>query len=44
VLEALGFHALATTSSGFAFTPRPASTAGQLDEVAEHVAGRSTGH
>jgi 2-methylisocitrate lyase-like PEP mutase family enzyme len=37
VLEALGFAALATTSSGFAFTlGRPDGTA-TLDEVAEHV-------
>ena len=37
VLEALGFEALATTSSGFAFTMgRPDGEAG-LDEVVDHV-------
>ena len=37
VLEALGFEALATTSSGFAFTlGRPDGSAG-LEEVAAHV-------
>ena len=39
VLEGLGFRALATTSSGFAFTlGRPDGTL-TLDEVADHVAG-----
>ena len=37
VLEALGFQALATTSSGFAFT-LGAQRRCELDEVAEHVA------
>jgi 2-methylisocitrate lyase-like PEP mutase family enzyme len=38
VLEALGFRALATTSSGFAFTLGRRDGAATLDEVAEHVA------
>jgi 2-methylisocitrate lyase-like PEP mutase family enzyme len=38
VLEALGFQALATTSSGFAFTLGRRDGAVTLDEVAEHVA------
>jgi 2-methylisocitrate lyase-like PEP mutase family enzyme len=38
VLEALGFHALATTSSGFAFTLGRLDGGAGLDEVAEHVA------
>ena len=38
VLEALGFQALATTSSGFAFTLGRLDGAVTLDEVAEHVA------
>src|SRR5919108_5720275 len=38
VLEALGFKALATTSSGFAFTLGRLDGATTLDEVAEHVA------
>ena len=38
VLEALGFKALATTSSGFAFTLGRLDGAVPLDEVAEHVA------
>jgi 2-methylisocitrate lyase-like PEP mutase family enzyme len=38
VLEALGFKALATTSSGFAFTLGKLDGAVTLDEVAEHVA------
>ena len=38
VLEALGFEALATTSSGFAFTLGRLDGAVTLDEVAEHVA------
>jgi 2-methylisocitrate lyase-like PEP mutase family enzyme len=38
VLEALGFKALATTSSGFAFTLGKRDGAVTLDEVAEHVA------
>jgi 2-methylisocitrate lyase-like PEP mutase family enzyme len=37
VLEALGFKALATTSSGFAFTLGRADGAATLDEVAAHV-------
>jgi 2-methylisocitrate lyase-like PEP mutase family enzyme len=37
VLEALGFRALATTSSGFAFTLGRLDGAATLDEVAEHV-------
>jgi 2-methylisocitrate lyase-like PEP mutase family enzyme len=37
VLEALGFQALATTSSGFAFTLGRLDGAATLDEVAEHV-------
>lgn len=38
VLESLGFEALATTSSGFAFTLGRADGAVTLDEVVEHVA------
>jgi 2-methylisocitrate lyase-like PEP mutase family enzyme len=38
VLEALGFQALATTSSGFAFTLGRLDGTATLDEVAEHVA------
>ena len=38
VLEALGFHALATTSSGFAFTLGRLDGGATLDDVAEHVA------
>ncbi len=37
VLEALGFEALATTSSGFAFTLGRPDGGATLDEVAEHV-------
>src|SRR5687768_17560277 len=37
VLEALGFRALATTSSGFAFTLGRLDGTATLDEVAEHV-------
>ncbi len=37
VLEALGFRALATTSSGFAFTLGRPDGAATLDELAEHV-------
>ena len=37
VLEALGFRALATTSSGFAFTLGRPDGAASLDELAEHV-------
>jgi 2-methylisocitrate lyase-like PEP mutase family enzyme len=37
VLEALGFRALATTSSGFAFTLGRLDGGATLDEVAEHV-------
>ncbi|HSD19264.1 MAG TPA: isocitrate lyase/phosphoenolpyruvate mutase family protein [Anaeromyxobacter sp.] len=45
VLEALGFRALATTSSGFAFTLGKLDGAATLDEVAEHVSAldRATG-
>jgi 2-methylisocitrate lyase-like PEP mutase family enzyme len=38
VLEALGFRALATTSSGFAFTLGRLDSGATLDEVVEHVA------
>jgi 2-methylisocitrate lyase-like PEP mutase family enzyme len=38
VLEALGFEALATTSSGFAFTLGRPDGGATLDEVSEHVA------
>jgi 2-methylisocitrate lyase-like PEP mutase family enzyme len=38
VLQALGFKALATTSSGFAFTLGRSDGSATLDEVAEHVA------
>jgi 2-methylisocitrate lyase-like PEP mutase family enzyme len=38
VLEALGFRALATTSSGFAFTLGRLDGGATLDEVAAHVA------
>src|SRR5215216_5856565 len=38
VLEGLGFKALATTSSGFAFTLGRADGAATLDEVIEHTA------
>src|SRR5439155_26389550 len=37
VLAALGFEALATTSSGFAFTLGRLDGAGTLDEVVRHV-------
>src|SRR5215218_8840930 len=37
VLQALGFRALATTSSGFAFTLGRADGAATLDEVVEHT-------
>ena len=37
VLEALGFKALATTSSGFAFTLGRRDGEATLDEVVEHV-------
>jgi 2-methylisocitrate lyase-like PEP mutase family enzyme len=37
VFEALGFQALATTSSGFAFTLGRLDGAATLDEVAEHI-------
>jgi 2-methylisocitrate lyase-like PEP mutase family enzyme len=37
VLEALGFKALATTSSGFAFTLGRADGATSLEELADHV-------
>jgi 2-methylisocitrate lyase-like PEP mutase family enzyme len=39
VLEALGFEALATTSSGFAFTLGRLDGSVTLDEVLEHVRG-----
>src|SRR5262249_44582366 len=39
VLEALGFQALATTSSGFAFTLGRRDGDVALDEVVEHVRG-----
>jgi 2-methylisocitrate lyase-like PEP mutase family enzyme len=39
VLESLGFAALATTSSGFAFTLGRPDGATTLDEVAAHVSG-----
>jgi 2-methylisocitrate lyase-like PEP mutase family enzyme len=39
VLEALGFEALATTSSGFAFTLGRLDGSVTLDEVVEHVRG-----
>jgi 2-methylisocitrate lyase-like PEP mutase family enzyme len=39
VLEALGFKALATTSSGFAFTLGRLDGAATLDELIEHVRG-----
>src|ERR671924_2014721 len=38
VLEALGFRALATTSSGFAFTLGRLDGGATIDEVAAHVA------
>ena len=38
VLDALGFRALATTSSGFAFTLGRLDGAATLDEVVDHVA------
>src|SRR5258708_1472260 len=38
VLEGLGFRALATTSSGFAFTLGRPDGSVTLDEVADHVA------
>src|SRR3954453_13915485 len=38
LLEALGFKALATTSSGFAFTLGRPDGRGTLDKVLEHVA------
>src|SRR5688572_29981548 len=38
VLEALGFAALATTSSGFAFTLGVVDGRVSLDQVAQHVA------
>ena len=41
VLEALGFKALATTSSGFAFTLGRLDGAVRLDEVVDHVAALS---
>src|SRR6186997_3112939 len=39
VLEALGFEALATTSSGLAFTLGRLDGSVTLDEVVEHVGG-----
>src|SRR4051794_3600151 len=41
VLEALGFRALATTSSGFAFTLGRRDGAATLDDVVEHVRAMS---
>src|ERR687884_2270873 len=41
VLEALGFPALATTSSGFAFTLGRRDGGATLDEVAAHVGALS---
>src|SRR5581483_11512320 len=41
VLEALGFRALATTSSGFAFTLGRTDGGATLDEVAAHTAAIS---
>jgi 2-methylisocitrate lyase-like PEP mutase family enzyme len=41
VLEALGFHALATTSSGFAFTLGRLDGGTSIDDVAAHVAALS---
>ena len=38
ILEALGFRALATTSSGFAFTLGRRDGGATLDEVVEHTA------
>jgi 2-methylisocitrate lyase-like PEP mutase family enzyme len=38
MLEALGFQALATTSSGFAFTLGRRDGQATLDEVVEHTA------
>src|SRR5436305_3820455 len=38
VLEALGFRALATTSSGFAFTLGCVDGGATLDDVVKHVA------
>jgi 2-methylisocitrate lyase-like PEP mutase family enzyme len=38
VLEALGFHALATTSSGFAFTLGRRDGGATLDDVTAHIA------
>ena len=42
VLEALGFKALATTSSGFAFTLGRLDGAATLDEVVEHTSALSS--
>jgi 2-methylisocitrate lyase-like PEP mutase family enzyme len=42
VLEALGFRALATTSSGFAFTLGRRDGGATLDEVEAHVRGLTT--
>ena len=42
VLEALGFHALATTSSGFAFTLGRLDGSTTIDEMAAHVAALDT--
>src|SRR5580765_4160390 len=42
VLEALGFPALATTSSGFAFTLGRVDGGAALDEVADHVRALSS--
>jgi 2-methylisocitrate lyase-like PEP mutase family enzyme len=43
VLEALGFPALATTSSGFAFTLGRVDGGATLDEVADHVRAIAAG-
>jgi len=42
VLDALGFRALASTSSGFAFTLGRLDGAATLDEVVDHVAALAT--
>src|SRR3954449_1989031 len=43
VLEALGFRALATTSSGFAFTLGRRDGGATLDDVAAHVEALAAG-
>ena len=42
MFEALGFHALATTSSGFAFTLGRLDSSVTLDEIVEHTAALDT--